>query len=70
MVADKAIIKPDTSLNNLVKIAGAAVNDWMATGFTEPHAIRAITMWATFLMPIRDVALAWEFNLVKLPQIQ
>ena len=41
MVVAKAIIKLDTSLNNLVTIAGAAVNERMAADTIETHVIRA-----------------------------
>ena len=65
MVVAKAIIKPDTSLKQLVIIAGAAAKMRMAASITETHA-----MGATLSKPLRDVALAWVMRLVPKSQMQ
>ena len=66
MVVAKATMKPDTSLNNLVVVAGAAAAKRMAAGITKAHA-----MGTTVLSkPLRDVALAWVNMLVEVPRIQ
>ena len=65
MVVDKATKKMDTSLNNLVVIAGAAVAKRMVAGTTTAHAMKA-----TLSKPRRDVGLAWVKRLVTTSQIQ
>ena len=65
MVVAKAIMKMDTSLNNLVVVASAAAAKRMVAGITKAHA-----MGATLSKPLRDVALAWVKGLVTMSQIR